>query len=181
MKYNRTTLYLLPSISPKKKEFNLSRLEEMGFVNVYSYWEDRDEENYLYLLFTPSKTRFEEWSLFRELYITEPNYVEDHFFENETVVLVFNIDPKYKGIKNSFLKGKYSDLGNKYATEFLDIKQGGSTQNKQYKVIKRDEAYRKELSDALDVYISPMVELDEIPIKEDETLIINLNKYDYNG
>lgn len=161
---NKTTRFMLPSISLLASKTSLKMLEYYGFVNCYIEHKQTYfyAPNYLYLVFNPDYKAVKTYKDFYEIYRTYPNYIRDYIIDFNLIVVVFSIKSKYIGAYKAFKESKYSSMTNEYASDSFkqyDIPSGKTIVHPQYLIINKSEEYRKHLEDTLDCRINPKAEL----------------------
>jgi hypothetical protein len=109
-----TSIFMIPTLKiPKDK------LKENGFINGYVKDGGRDiqYENSVYVLFKP-----ENLDKFREFldkeYERTKTVIEDYDYEDGYVVVVYQLNDKYKKDFNLIKQGKYSKTSKSFQSEF---------------------------------------------------------------
>jgi hypothetical protein len=109
-----TSIFMIPTLKiPKDK------LKENGFINGYVKDGGRDiqYENSVYVLFKP-----ENLDKFREFldkeYERTKTVIEDYDYEDGYVVVVYQLNDKYKKDFNLIKQGKYSKTSKSFQNEF---------------------------------------------------------------
>lgn len=108
-----TSIFMVPTLKVPK-----DYLKNNGFINAYIRDEERDVEyeNCIYLLFKP-----ENLERFREFldgeYERTKSIIEDYDYEDGFVIIVYQLDNKYKKDFNLIKLGKYS----KTSIEFQNL------------------------------------------------------------
>lgn len=161
---NKTTRFLLPSISLTQEKTKLRMLEYYGFVNCYINHKQTCfySPNYLYLVFNPTKEALKTFNKFYDIYRTYPNFVRDYIVDYNLIVLVFKVKDKWIGAYQKFKESKYSEMNQSgYAELFkhLDVQSGKVSILQQNLVITRHIEYKKHLEQELDCQIDSKAEL----------------------
>jgi hypothetical protein len=175
-----TSIFILPVLKIGK-----DRLVTNGFINAYSKDSHREiqYDNCIYVLFKPKNV-----DAFREFLDAEyercSKLLDDYHYEDEYIVLVYEIDESYKNDINLIKKGKYSKTSPSFQALFpkhVTVIRNGVTKEElslQYRVFNKSEDLIKYWEEKLDVVFDSDQELWEIFIEENETL--NLNKIKEN-
>jgi len=109
-----TSIFMIPTLKISKEN-----LKENGFVNGYVKDGRRDVqyENSVYVLFKP-----ENLDKFREFldkeYERTKAIIEDYDYEDGYVVVVYQLNNKYKKDYNLIKEGKYSKTSKSFQSEF---------------------------------------------------------------
>jgi hypothetical protein len=109
-----TSIFMVPTLNFPKES-----LKQNGFINGYIKDDRRDVqyENSVYLLFKP-----ENLDKFREFldneYERTKNIIEDYDYEDGYVVVVYQLNDKYKKDYELVKQGKYSKTSKTFQKEF---------------------------------------------------------------
>lgn len=173
---NKTTKYLIYSLAFENKLI-FSMLESFGLINVYLSIHEYPllTENDLVLLMNPSKEMLNKWYKFYDVYSKERRFQWEKDIGVNTIVLSFKIAEKYKNFKKYFINGGYSKMNTEnYADNFVVTRGYNKLEVRQeYKIITKNQEYRLELQEKLNIFIPSNYELDEKPILENEILKID--------
>lgn len=113
VKKNVTSIFMVPTL-----KVNKDYLKESGFINGYVMDAHRDDqyEGCIYMLFRP-----EDIDIFKEFlqneYDRAKNIIEDYDYEDGFVVIVYQLDKKFKRDFELIKEGKYS----KTSTSFQEL------------------------------------------------------------
>lgn len=117
IKKNITSIFMVPTLKVPK-----DALRSNGFINAYIKDADRDDhyKDSIYLLFKP-----ENLDKFREFldgeYERTKNVIEDYDYEDGYVVVVYQLNDKYKKDFNFVKQGKYSKTSDEFQKLFPKI------------------------------------------------------------
>jgi hypothetical protein len=109
-----TSIFMVPTL-----KFPKDSLKQNGFINGYIKDNGRDTEyeNSIYILFKP-----ENLDKFREFLDSEyertKSIIEDYDYEDGYVVVVYQLNDKYKKDYNLIKEGKYSKTSKAFQNEF---------------------------------------------------------------
>lgn len=117
IKKNVTSIFMVPTLKIEK-----GKLSSNGFINAYIK-DSRKEEVYdgcIYLLFHP-----ENLDGFREFLDTEyertKDVIEDYDYEDGYVVVVYKLNPEFKGDFDLVKQGKYSKTSQEFQKQFPKV------------------------------------------------------------
>jgi hypothetical protein len=159
---NKTTAFMLPALDLQNNKTSYKILEHFGFVNCYLDHKQGiyRKENYLYLLFNPTREAFKKFYTLYEIYKNHPNFVEDYMIDHQLIMVVFKIKEKWKSTYEMFKQSKYSKMSKEYADMFKTVTLSGKVNiGYQYLIIHKHKDYREHLEKELDVEISSNAEL----------------------
>jgi len=114
IKKNITSIFMVPTL-----RFPKESLKNNGFINGYIRDEGKESqyENSVYILFRP-----ENLDKFREFldheYERTKAVIEDYDYEDGFVVVVYQLDEKYKKDYELIKQGKYSKTSKAFQNEF---------------------------------------------------------------
>jgi len=114
IKKNITSIFMVPTL-----RFPKESLKSNGFINGYIRDEGKESqyENSVYILFKP-----ENLDKFREFldheYERTKSVIEDYDYEDGFVVVVYQLDEKYKKDYELIKQGKYSKTSKSFQNEF---------------------------------------------------------------
>ena len=141
IKKNITSIFMVPTLKAPK-----DALRGNGFINAYIK-DARKEDHYkgsIYLLFKP-----ENLDKFREFldgeYERTKHIIEDYDYEDGFVVVVYQLDDKYKKDFDLIKKGKYSKTSatfQKIFPKIVKIHRGGLHKDElslQYRIFNKSE------------------------------------------
>ena len=154
-------------------------LRENGFINGYvqDAGKDTQYENAVYLLFQPKDLDKFRAFLDKE-YERTKNVIDDYDYEDGYVVVVYQLDPKFKKDFALVREGLYSRTSSAFQTLFpkvIKIKHNGLHKDEislQYRVFNRTEDLVKFWEDKLDVEFDDNQEVWHGFDLDDETLNI---------
>ena len=112
-----TSIFMVPTLRIDKE-----RMRANGFINAYSKDAKRDVQydNCVYLLFRPK-----DLDAFREFlddeYERTKTIIDDYDYEDGFVVLVYELNDKFKRDFDLVRKGKYSETSREFQTLFPKI------------------------------------------------------------
>jgi hypothetical protein len=171
-----TTIFMVPTL-----KINREHLYKNGFINAYvkDCVKDVQYENCVYLLFKP-----EDVDMFKDFLETEyertKSVIDDYDYEDGYVVVVYELDKKYKKDFDLVKTGKYSKTSKEFQSLFpklVKINYNGRSKDEislQYRVFNHTEDLVQFWENKLDVKFDEDQELWHAFIEEDETL--NLSK-----
>lgn len=168
--YNRTTLYLLPSILLSLEEHILKKV---GFINCFLEhdFDVSKYENCIVLVFQPSKSVFEGdiWESFNNVVKNRKNLINIVEYDgfNRIFGFWFKIDERFgRKLIFNFKNGYYSNFPDNYCP-FLHVKRK--------MVVTKDPKYITELANRLGIKeeILEGMELDDVPKEHDYLFNIN--------
>lgn len=170
-----TTIFIVPT-------FGISRdkLLENGFINAFirDGGKDVQYKNAAYLLFHPSNLdKFKEF--LDEEYERTKDLIDDYDYPDGYVVVVYQMNPKFKKDFTLIKLGKYSKTSPEFQALFpkiVKIKLNGLHKDEislQYRVFNKTEDLKKYWEEKFDVEFDDSMEYWQTWIEEDETLNIN--------
>jgi hypothetical protein len=171
-----TTIFMVPTLKIPKGE-----LQNNGFINAYIKDGSREVqyENSIYLLFHPKHLyKFKEF-LDNE-YERTKSIIDDYDYKDGFVVVVYQLDPKFKNDFKLVKQGKYSKTSDEFQKQFSKvtrIKKDGLYRDEislQYRVFNRTEDLIKFWEDKLGVEFDDDQEVWHAFIPENE--ILNIEK-----
>lgn len=148
-----TSVFMVPTL-----EINKELLKDNGFINGYSRDGSRDiqYENSIYLLFKPKDLDKFRGFLDGE-YERTKNVIDDYDYEDGYVVVVYELNGKFKKDFALVREGLYSKTSPEFQAKFpkiVKIKRGGLHKDEislQYRVFNKTEDLRKYWEDKLGV------------------------------
>lgn len=170
-----TSIFMVPTLKISRDE-----LKDNGFINGYikDAGKDAQYENAVYLLFQPKDLdKFREF-LDKEYERTKA-VIDDYDYADGYVVVVYELDPRFKRDFKLIMQGKYSHTSSAFQSLFpkvIKIKKGGLHRDEislQYRVFNKTEDLVKFWEDRLGVEFSEDQEVWHAFDKEEETLDIN--------
>ena len=175
-KHTITSIFIVPTLN-----IDRGKLNDNGFVNGYIKDKKRDVqyENAVYLLFKPvNLDKFREF-LDKE-YDRTKEILDDYDYEEGFVVLVYQLNKKWKKDFDIIKQGRYSETSEDFQNIFskvIKVINNGLRRDEislQYRIFNKAEELRKYWEDKLDVSFSDDMELWRTFVYEDE--ILDLNK-----
>jgi hypothetical protein len=175
LKKTISSIFMVPTLS-----INRDSLKDNEFINAYIVDEKRDVqyENSVYLLFCPKKLdQFKEF-LDGE-YERTVAIIDDYDYEHGFVVLVYELNKKFKADFGLIKLGKYSKTSKEFQSMFpkiIKIKKNGLHKDEislQYRVFNKTEDLRKYWEEKLGVEFDDNMEVWQGFIEENETLQID--------
>jgi hypothetical protein len=151
-----------------------------GFINAYSRDGGRDVhyENCIYILFKP-----EDIDMFREFldgeYERTKSVIDDYDYENGFVVVVYELDRKFKKDFALVKEGLYSKTSSEFQAKFskiVKIKREGLHKDEislQYRIFNKTEDLRKYWEDKFDMEFDEEWEVWDGFNLDKETLLID--------
>lgn len=145
VKKTMTSIFMVPTVGIDRDILN-----DNGFINGYSRDGNRDTEyeNCIYILFNPKDLeKFREF-LDRE-YERTKSVIDDYDYEGGFVVVVYELDLKFKKDFTIIKEGLYSKTSQEFQAKFpkvIKIKRGGFYKDEislQYRVFNKTEDLRK--------------------------------------
>jgi hypothetical protein len=177
VKKNVTTIFIVPTLNIGKE-----RLKENGFLSGY-YKDELKDVHYddcTYLLFKPSNV-----DMFKEFVDTEyartDKIVDEYDYEGGYVVLVYQLDKKFKPDFDLVREGRYSKTSSEFQLLFpkvIKIVKNGLRRDEvslHYRVFNKSEDIRKYWEDRIGSPLPLDIEVWEGFIEENETL--NIEKF----
>jgi hypothetical protein len=117
IKKNITSIFMVPTLKVPK-----DALRNNGFINAYIK-DDRRDDDYkesIYLLFKPDNLdKFREF--LDDEYERTKTIIEDYDYENGYVVVVYQLNDKYKRDFNLIKQGKYSKTSEEFQKLFPKV------------------------------------------------------------
>jgi hypothetical protein len=176
LKKTITSIFMVPTLS-----INRDKLKDNEFINAYINDGRREVqfENCIYLLFSPKDLdKFKEF-LDGE-YERTAAIIDDYDYEDGFVVLVYELNKKFKKDFALVREGKYSKTSKEFQSMFpkvIKIKKNGLHRDEislQYRVFNKTEDLRKYWEEKIGVEFDDTMEVWQGFIEENETL--NLDK-----
>jgi hypothetical protein len=176
MKKTITSIFIVPTLQIGK-----DKLVDNNYINGYIQDSRKDVqyENAVYLLFKPEKI-----DVFREFldeeYERTKSIVDDYDYEDGFVVVVYQLDKKFKKDFTFVKEGKYSKTSKEFQELFpkvVKIKRNGLHKDEislQYRVFNKTQDLKEYGEDKLAVELDDDMEVWEGFIFENE--ILNLDK-----
>jgi hypothetical protein len=171
-----TSVFIVPTLGVSREN-----LTNNGFINGYIQDSRKDiqYEYCIYLLFKPEKL-----SLFREFldeeYERTKSVIDDYDYEDGYVVIVYQLDKKFKKDIGLVKEGRYSKTSKEFQELFpkvVKVKRNGLHKDEislQYRVFNKTEDLKKYWEDKLAVEFDDDMEVWEGFIFDNE--ILNLDK-----
>jgi hypothetical protein len=175
-KHTITSIFIVPTLDVGRE-----KLVDNGFINGYIKDNNRDlqYENAVYLLFKPKDLdKFRDFLV--EEYDRTKSIIDDYDYEDGYVVVVYQINPKFKSDIDLIKQGKYSKTSKKFQETFpkvVKIKKNGLHRDEislQYRVFNRTPDLVQFWEDKLGTKIPEDVDVWYGFFKDYETL--NLSK-----
>jgi hypothetical protein len=176
LKKTITSIFMVPPL-----KINRESLKENGFINAY-YKDGKREiqyENCIYLLFRPKAIdRFRGFLV--DEYERTKSIIDDYDYEDGFVVVVYELDQKFKKDYELIKQGKYSKTSKEFQDIFptsVKLNQGSFSKDHlslQYRVFNKTEDLIQFWQEKLDVVFDDDQEIWYGFIEENETL--NLDK-----
>lgn len=171
-----TTIFMVPTL-----QIGRERLLKNNFINAFSRNEENDiiYENCVHLLFhLKDLDKFKEF--LDEEYERTKQLITDYGYKDDYIVLVYELNEKFKEDFEKIKKGKYSKTCKEFQALFPEkiTVTGGQSYSTQYRVFNRTEDLIKYWEEKLDVVFEPEQELWEMYDESKEILNeINFKKY----
>jgi len=171
-----TTIFMVPTL-----KINRDVLRDNGFINGYvkDARKDVQYENCIYLLFKP-----EDLDRFKDFldgeYERTKSVIDDYDYEDGYVVIVYQLDDRFKRDFEYVKNGKYSKTSKEFQSVFpkvVKVNVGGRMKEEislQYRVFNHTEDLVQFWENKLDVKMDDDQELWHAFIEENE--ILNLDK-----
>ena len=157
-----TTMFIVPTLNIDKAE-----LKANGFINGYIYDDRRDiqYENAVYILFKPSD--LDKFRKFVDDQMTlDKGIVDDYDYEDGYVVLVYNLNKKFKKDFNLVKEGLYSQTSKSFQNLFPKTikveRQKGSFRDEtalQHRVFDKSDDLRSYWEDKIDMKFTEEMEV----------------------
>ena len=176
IKKNITSIFMVPTLKIKR-----GVIMENGFINGYVKDNRRDVqyENCIYLLFKPSHIdKFREF--LDDEYERTKAVIDDYDYEDGYVVVVYELDKKFKKDFDLVKTGKYSKTSPEFQALFpklVKIKKDGMNREEvslQFRVFNKTEDLREFWEEKLEVEFDDDMELWHGFFEENE--VLNLDK-----
>lgn len=170
-----TSIFMVPTLG-----INKEALRENGFLNGYSKDVHRDVqyENCVYILFKPSNLE-----LFRDFldgeYERTKGIIDDYDYPDGFVVLVYELDKKFKRDFEFIRAGRYSKTSKEFQNLFskmVRIKKDGYLREEislQYRIFNKTKDLKEYWEDKIDVQFDDEMELWGTFKEDSETLNID--------
>lgn len=174
VKKNVTSIFMVPTI-----KINKEKLFANGFINGYVKDASRDVqyEDSVYILFRP-----DNMLLFREFvdgeYERTNSIIDDYDYDGGFIVLVYELNSKFKKDFNLVKKGKYSKTSKEFQNLFskvVKVVKSGLSRDElslQYRIFNKTDDMKKYWEERLGVEFDDSMEVWQGFIEEDETLDI---------
>jgi hypothetical protein len=171
-----TTIFMVPTL-----KINRDHLYDNGFMNGYvkDVRKDVQYENCIYLLFKPENLdKFKDF--LDEEYERTKSIIDDYDYEDGYVVVVYELDNRYKRDFEYVKNGKYSKTSKEFQSLFpkiVKIKTDGRYKDEislQYRIFNHTEDLVQFWENKLDVKFDEDQEIWHAFIEENE--ILNLDK-----
>ena len=176
LKKTITSIFMVPTLKINRDDFS-----DNNFLNAYLEDVRRDiqYENAVYLLFKP--TNFDKFREFLDKeYERTKDIIDDYDYEEGFVVLVYQLNEKWKKDFDIIKQGRYSETSEdfqKVFTKVIKVVNNGLRRDEislQYRIFNKSEELRKYWEDKLDVSFTDDMELWRTFIYQDE--ILDLDK-----
>lgn len=178
---NKTSRYLFPSIRLERILSGFKVLQEIGFVNMYCYYDKIPIEYSLHLLFNPPVSKLIEFADLLDKFSKLPTFIESTKLNDNVFVISLLMLEENKKVFYPFINAEYSKMGEGYADLFAFSSVNGEKVYKQeYHIIKHTEFLQKKKEQELGLRENFLatIELDsEMNLQEE---ILNY-KYIKNG
>ena len=170
-----TTIFMVPTL-----KINRDRLKDNKFINAYINDGGREVqyENCIYLLFKPDNLdKFKEF--LDDEYERTRFIIDDYDYEDGYVVVVYELDERYKKDFDLIKKGKYSRTSEEFQKLFpkiVKVNAGGYWKDEislQYRIFNHTEDLVQFWEKKLDVEFDDDQEIWHAFIEKDETLDID--------
>ncbi len=171
-----TTIFMVPTL-----KINRDKLKENKFINAYvkDGRKDVQYEDCIYLLFKPENLeKFKDF--LDDEYERTKSIIDDYDYEDGYIVVVYELNDKYKRDFEYVKNGKYSKTSKEFQSLFpkiVKIKTNGRYKDEislQYRIFNHTEDLVQFWENKLDVKFDDDQELWHAFIEENETL--NLDK-----
>jgi hypothetical protein len=175
-----TSIFIVPTLSIGKE-----KLVDNGYINGYIKDGKRDVqyENAVYLLFKPENLdKFK--SFLDEEYERTKQIIDDYDYEDGYVVIVYQLDKKFKKDFDLIKQGKYSKTSKEFQDLFpkvIKMKKGNRIYDQistQYRIFNKTQDLKEYWEEKLDVEFDETMEFWQGFVEENE--ILNLNKLKEN-
>lgn len=175
LKKNITSIFMVPTL-----KINRENLKVNGFINGYVKDVRRDVqyENCIYVLFRP-----ENIETFRDFLDTEyertKSIIDDYDYEDGFVVLVYQLDKKFKRDFDLVKQGKYSKTSPEFQELFpriIKIKKDGYSRDEvslQYRIFNKTEDLKTYWEEKIGIMFDEDMEIWSGWIEENEVLNID--------
>jgi hypothetical protein len=180
IKKTMTSIFMVPTVGISRDTLN-----DNGFINGYSKDGDRDMqyEDCIYVLFKPKDLiKFREF--LDDEYERTKSIIDDYDYEGGFIVIVYELDTKFKKDFNIVRQGKYSKTSQEFQKLFpknIRIKKGTFSRDEislQYRVFNKTEDLRKFWENKIGVDFEDDWEVWYGFDLDKETLLINKIKED---
>jgi len=181
LKNTITTLFMLPTLKIGKEN-----LTNNNFLNAYIKDADKDAQykNAVYLLFRPeSMDKFKEF--LDEQYEKMKSIIDDYDYEGGFVVLVYELDKKFKKDFDLVKQGKYSKTSKQFQAaipKMVKVKKGAFYKEEmslQHRIFNQTEDLKQYWEDKIGVEFDDNMEVWQGWIEENEILFIEKLKEEY--
>lgn len=170
-----TSIFIVPTL-----KINKDKLKTNGFINGYIKDVNKDVqyENAAYLLFRPSNMDIFKDFLDGEYERTKA-IIDDYDYDDGYIVLVYEMNSKFKRDFDLVMKGKYSKTSTEFQALFaktVKIMRGGLYRDElslQYRIFNKTEDLRKYWEEKLGVELDDTMEFWQGFVEENESLDIN--------
>jgi hypothetical protein len=175
-----TSIFIVPTLSIGKE-----KLVDNGYINGYIKDGKRDVqyENAVYLLFKPkSLDKFKEF--LDEEYERTKQIIDDYDYEDGYVVIVYQLDKKFKKDFDLIKQGKYSKTSKEFQNTFpkvIKIQKGNRIYDQistQYRIFNKTQDLKEYWEEKLDIEFDDSMEFWQGFVEENE--ILNLDKLKEN-
>lgn len=175
-----TSIFIVPTL-----QIGRDKLQHNNYINGYvaDVHADVQYENCVYLLFKPEDVHLFR-DFLREEYDKAKSIVEDYDYEDGYVVVVYQLDKKFKQDFNLVKQGKYSKTSPEFQKTFpkiIKVKHNGFFRDElslQYRVFNKTEDLKKYWEDKIGVDFDENMEVWYGWNDENETLNIeNLKEH----
>ena len=176
-----TSIFMVPTLRIDKE-----RMRANGFINAYSKDAKRDVQydNCVYLLFRPK-----DLDAFREFlddeYERTKTIIDDYDYEDGFVVLVYELNDKFKRDFDLVRKGKYSETSREFQTLFpkiIKLKKNGLFKDEislQFRIFNKTEDLKNYWEKKIGIDFDEDMEVWQGFVDSDETLFIDKLKEEY--
>lgn len=181
LKKTITSIFMVPTLKINREE-----LKDNGFLNAYikDGGKDVQYKNSIYLLFNPKN--LDKFKVFLDSeYERTKSIIDDYDYSGGFVVIVYELDQKFKKDFDLVMKGAYSKTSKKFQELFpkiVKVKKGSLHKDEislQYRVFNKTEDLVKYWEEALGVEFDDSMEVWQGWIEDKETLFIDKLKEQY--
>lgn len=181
LKKTITSIFMVPTLKINREE-----LKDNGFINAYIKDGSKEVqyEGCIYLVFSPKSLDKFRGFLDSE-YERTKSIIDDYDYDGGFVVVVYQLDAKFKKDFDLVMKGAYSKTSKKFQEIFpkvVKIRKNGLHKDEislQYRVFNKTEDLVKYWEEKLGVEFDEDMEVWQGWVEENETLFIEKLKEEY--